>query len=364
MAAPDKDLIRQEPGFKPEDSIGRCEGQVKQGDALVVRDGVLEPDLPSGPGSQPVDVEAALRERKSQRWEKAPWIEKIAERVRRHFKLGEYGEMRRAEEEQTPIFMMVGSLTDCSYKDAVSYVKGLAEHYVMGVDAAWYRIFEDRPNGRYVYEIQDGGPGLSALEKILVGLRDGPVHIRLANQGYVTIEQEHGSICSLVVSDEQGVYPTQTGRPVQPRRIAHYLESGKKLKELYPKSTAMTTVGSAILSISLVTFAIAGAAYIAVSSGYFEDDLFKLEHRQQAVAQVNENPMLQLEQAKTQSTAADMRIQRLEYKNGKWSWALAPLSTAQAPLPTSSSPVPADSADASPGPVPVQRPVREPRAPR
>ena len=253
---------------------------------------------------------------------KIPFIEQL--KMKLH--LGAYREIRRLssleEDARSPVMVMVGSLTDCTYKDAVAYVRGLADKYVMSQTTSWFRIMDDRTRGRYVYEIHDGGVGLSIIESMLAELDDGKkVHIKLANNGYVTIEQEHDQLFSLLVSDAEDVYPTQSGELVEPMNIVHYATE-TRMRELYPQNKALFAAGAGILSVSMVAFSIAAAAYVATASGVLKDDVLTARFKDEAGVQIKDNPIEQLKLAKLAARASDSRIKRLYKLNNNWLWEL------------------------------------------
>lgn len=252
----------------------------------------------------------------------------LPERVMMALRLGPYKEVHRLNrlggDARSPIFLMVGSLTDISYKDAVAYARGLAEEYVVSDSAAWIRVKEDRANGRYLYEIHDGGVGYSVLEKVCEKLAQGEkVHIRLANSGYVTISEEHDQVYSLIATNEHEVYPTQSGGSApEPVSVEEYIGTAR-MKELYPQSRGYIAVGGAVLAVSFTIFMIVASLYAAVAFEVLDDDLLTTGQRQAASSEISGNPVFQLELAKRAADSAGRHIAALRKSGKNWSWELS-----------------------------------------
>lgn len=252
----------------------------------------------------------------------------FADRIKERLQLGSYRHIRRMEamdpDQRAPIFLMVGSLTDCTYKTAVAYARGLAEQFVVAHETAWIRVKDDKANQRYIYEIHDGGLGFSILESLLEQLADGKqVHIQLANNAYVTIEDERHQVFSLIVSEKDEVHPTVSvaGSLLEIQSISE-LEGKSRMKELYPPKRGLAMAGGSLLTLSLTALTAAGIFYVGVQSGVLDDDIFSIKHQQAAIKEVRESPAFQLSRAKKVAAGNNTYIKTLKKEKGRWSWDL------------------------------------------
>lgn len=227
-----------------------------------------------------------------------------------------------------PIFLLMGSLTGCSYKDAVAYARGLAETYVIAPQLGRFRVQEDKVNGRFIYEVQEGGPGLSVIDGALAQLAAGqPVRIALANGGSASVEEAHGEVLSLIYppgSDVENKLALEyQEQPVQDTAVDIEVFCGAvKLEEVFPEQRVLTHAGSLSLFLAGVLFMLTGAAYTVVQSGVFDADALLTLTKAGYVAESSDNPVWHLEKARSAAAKESKVLSALKKSPKGWSWEL------------------------------------------
>lgn len=228
-----------------------------------------------------------------------------------------------------PIFILIGSLTDCTLKDATAYVRGLAETFITAPEVARIRVFDDRANRRFVYELQEGGPGLSVIEKVLELTKDGQkVRIHLTNGAQAVVEEAHDEVFTLVypASDEM-IRPQQL-----PGLETEYdegqlfrledLSGTEELKELYPVNRNLTHIGGAILGVALSAFMLTGGIYTVVRSGMLDGDELLRQTKAGMLADTHDNPVWQMDKARVAAEQSGQALSALKKGPTGWSWEL------------------------------------------
>ena len=224
---------------------------------------------------------------------------------------------KQKEEDGKPIFLMIGSLSGASRKDAESYARGLADEMVKSVELARIHVFDDKMRGRMIYEIHEGGPQLSVAEKVADALEtQDQVQIALANDIFVSIERTHDQIFTLIHNrdDESGLDEISNVR-----EITEYL-SDTKLSEIYPDRNGLAALGGVLTGISLFAFLIAGTLHLVVKSGATDPDALFSFARKGVISSVSDNPVWQLEKAR-QAAEKDGRHLKVLRKDARgWNW--------------------------------------------
>ncbi|KVP16987.1 hypothetical protein [Burkholderia ubonensis] len=228
-----------------------------------------------------------------------------------------------------PIFIMLGSLTDCTMKDAVAYARGLAETYITAPEIARIRVFDDHMHGRIVYELQEGGPGRSVIEKVLEQLdADQKVRIQLTNGAQAVIEETHGEVFSLIYpAADEIIRPEQlpgleTEDEVGQLWKIEDLCGDEEMKELFPQNKKLVHIGGAILGVALSAFMLSGAAYTVLRSGMLDGDALLSQTKAGMLTDTVDNPAWQLDKARIAAEKDGQALRALKKGPGGWSWEL------------------------------------------
>ncbi|WP_434716163.1 hypothetical protein [Paraburkholderia sp. A3RO-2L] len=233
------------------------------------------------------------------------------------------------DEDGYPTFLMLGSLSDGTLKDATAYARGLAETYITSAENARIRVFDDKLKGRFVYELQEGGPGRSIMEKALEMLDAGQkVRVQLTNGAHAVIEDNHGEVFSLIypASDEvirpqelAGFEPdADEGEPLTIDELA----GPEVMKELYPQNRKLVHIGGAILGVALSLFMLTGAVYTVVRSGAFDGDALLRQTKAGMLTDTADNPVWQLDKARMAAEKDGKTLKTLQKGPNGWSWEL------------------------------------------
>lgn len=226
-----------------------------------------------------------------------------------------------ADDAGLPIFLMVGSLSGTSRKDAESYARGLADKLLTSVELGRIYVYDDRDHGRFVYEIHEGGPQMSIAAKVIETLDNNePVRIALADEKHLSIELTHDQLFSLVHHDDEESDLPESGAV---RQITEFT-SDVKLAAIYPDRNGLAALGGVLLGTSLVAFLIAGALHLVVKSGATEPDALFAFARKGVVADPSDNPAWQLERARQAAEKEGKTIRVLRKDARGWNWEFQP----------------------------------------
>lgn len=252
-----------------------------------------------------------------------------------------------------PIFLMVGSLSGCTHKDAESYARGLAETYVVSPQLGRIYVYDDKEKGRFVYEIHEGGPEYSIVEKVIAELSEGKkVRIRLTNGATAVIEEANNEVFSLV-------YPAEAdGKAKLPglefgdeddlqavREVADYC-SQTELIELFPENRKLVNIGGVILGVAVSLFVLTGGIYTIVASEVLDGDILFRQAKNNQLSDATDNPVWQLEKARIAAEKDGQSVRALKKGPTGWSWDLSapankPADAAATPAPVTPPPAPA-----------------------
>lgn len=230
--------------------------------------------------------------------------------------------------EDPPFILLVGSLTGVSIKDARLYVEGLAEKFVTSPRLARVHLQVDKARNRILYEIHEGGPGYSILARLMERLQtQKSVRIALANEAHVEISDEFGELVTLhfpAGTNENlgGSFNDETQTPY----VALDELCGRfKLPELFPERKTLPIMGGALMVSGALILLGSALTFALTKNGYFDSDPVLTMSRQQFPPSVADNPLWQMERAKTAATREGAFISKLEKVDGKWSWKLKPV---------------------------------------
>lgn len=235
-----------------------------------------------------------------------------------------------------PIFLLIGSLSGCSKKDALQYARGLAEQNIITPSAGRLHVFHDKARDRWVYEVHEGGIEFSIAEKVIAALDAGEkVNIALVNEAYLTVEEAHGELFSLVNPKvEPEPVPFTVGPAAAPldllaettppayEDISKY--AGKSpLLELFPMNTSLSRAGVWLVGVSGVLFTLLGLGFALVKAGTFDSDNLLTLAKSGVVADASDNPAMQLEKARNEAAKTGVTINALKKGPKGWSWELS-----------------------------------------
>lgn len=222
-----------------------------------------------------------------------------------------------------PTALLFGSIAGCSAKDADAYARGLAESTLTSPAMAFIRVFFDKPNNRYVYEVHEGGPGLSIVEKVLEALAAGQaVRIALTNGAQVAIEEAHGEIYSLIfppAAEELvpgGDEPAPAAVPVS--HIQAYTGM-HKLASLIRQRKSLVPWGVLTLMATGSLFVVTGAVWVLMKSDILEGDFLITQVKDGYVAQAADNPVVQLDKVRAIAEREGKVLHKLEKTAKGWS---------------------------------------------
>lgn len=221
-----------------------------------------------------------------------------------------------------PIALLVGSIAGCSAKDAHSYARGLAEATLTAPAMAFIRIFFDKPNARYVYEVHEGGPGLSIMEKVLDALANGQeVRIALTNGAQVAISEAHGEIFSLTyppVAEELLPGGDVPAVPQVPAAQILAYTGTHKLAPLIAERKSLVPWGVMALVASGGLLVLTGGVWVAAKSNILEGDFLIAQIKSGYVAQVADNPIVQLDKVRANAEREGKVLHKLEKGPKGW----------------------------------------------
>ena len=228
-----------------------------------------------------------------------------------------------------PIFVMVGSLTGCSAKDAMAYARGLAETYITAPEIGRIRVFEDKAGARFIYELQEGGPGRSIIEPVLEQLAEGhKVRVHLTNGAQVVIEDAHNEVFSLVYPASNEIIATAQLPGLETEsdegvlwRIED-LCGNVELKELFPQNKKLTHIGGIILGIAVSLFMLTGGIYTVTQTGVLDGDALLRQTKAGILTDTNDNPVWQLERARIAAEQEGKSLGALKKGATGWTWEL------------------------------------------
>ena len=239
-------------------------------------------------------------------------------------KAGVSAELRPIEYTGAPLFLMIGSLQGCSLKDAYAYARGLAQKYTSAQDSTWIHVFEQRVEGRFVYEIQEGGSGQSVADKVLTGLTldATPTVIILANGRYAEVADVRGEVSTLIYPQESDI----NGQPGIARAISFgqlVTAASLRMKGFNQIDVILRKVALRLLSFSGAMFFLVGAWAVFVGSGLYASKPIQDAVENAEIKVAIDDPIANLNRARSDAEAKSVLILKLTKKDGSWSYVLS-----------------------------------------
>ncbi len=228
-----------------------------------------------------------------------------------------------------PLLLIVGSLDAGSRKDVIAYARGLAESQVVAKDACF--VDACKVDGKWLYEVHEGGPGRALLPWIartLAGELDAKVNVPIAGERVVSVSSVGGELVGIV-------YPPDAERHEDALEGCQALELGAPLAPYFGSAAPLRNAAAALFVVSSLLFLGAGAAFyhrgnamdVARFAGRFA------AAKPEARTDVKNLPSLQLHLAAQSLKTNSGYLSYLRFEKGRWTWAQA--SGGQAPVPVS-----------------------------
>lgn len=229
------------------------------------------------------------------------------------------------DESSAPTFLMVGSLSGITKKDAWTFVRGQAANFVSSPEEM--RINAMEHSGRWFYEIHQGGPGYSILPKVIEELEaERSVRIGTANGGFVEIHDELNEVYSLQYGAEDR-FKKEVGVAGQVEQevafISDFIDLRKSLVELYPQQVKLQLAGAISMVLAAILFMVTGTLYTFTQSGVLDVDAMVSTAKAGHVSAATDNPVWQLDRARTEADAAKTTVSTLKRDGKSWTWELA-----------------------------------------
>lgn len=224
-----------------------------------------------------------------------------------------------------PIFLMVGTIYGCNAKEAAQYVRSLANRFIVSVENGYFRVLYDKESDRFVFEIQEGGSGLSILEESLKQLKSNrKIGLNIANGKSVFIHSKDNQIYSLISVNEDVAVDTLNDNADGINKLSiGRLAGSVKLVPLVKDVEWLSSAGYWLSIFSIVLIFIT-AFSVSIGKTYFIDSfaLNKYERLQDSFNHEKNNPLHGLIAAKEEAALTGKYLAKLEFKNGEWTWDL------------------------------------------
>jgi len=216
-----------------------------------------------------------------------------------------------------PLLLIVGSLDAGSRKDVLAYARGLAESQVVAKDACFVDAI--KLEGRWLYEVHEGGPGRSLARWISHQLEASPgtkVAIPLAGDRVASVSSVSGDLVTII-------YPSDERRSEEASDEVQAMAFGARLSPFFGSASALRNVSAVIFGVSALIFLVAGLTFfvranaidigriagrVASSGTGFRTDIAAL-------------PSVQLGLAAKDIKTSSGYLSYIKLDKGKWTWA-------------------------------------------
>ncbi len=228
-----------------------------------------------------------------------------------------------------PLLLIVGSLDAGSRKDVIAYARGLAESQVVAKDACF--VDACKVDGKWLYEVHEGGPGRALLPWILQTLAGDPgakVNVPIAGERVVSVSSVGGELVGIV-------YPPDGGRHRDAQESSPPLELGPSLAPYFGSAAPLRNAAAALFVVCALLFLGAGAAFYIRGNAM---DVSRFAGRfaaskPEARTDVKNLPSLQLHAAAQSLKTSSGYLSYLRFEKGRWTWAQASGGQASVPVP-------------------------------
>lgn len=213
-----------------------------------------------------------------------------------------------------PMLLILGSLESDSRKDVIAYARGLAESQVIAKEACF--IDAVKRNGRWLYEIHEGGPGRSVAQWVTSMLESNPrskVSLPLTGARFASISEVGGELVTVI-------YPPSEEKHQAAMEEARGIEFGPALAPFYGSGIPLRNAAAGLLALSAFIFLVSGAALFLRGNAI---DVGRFAARFSAVnpsmrTDYSNLPSVQLAIAVNNIKVNSGYLSYLKYENGKW----------------------------------------------
>lgn len=221
-----------------------------------------------------------------------------------------------------PMLLIVGSLDAASRSDVLAYARGLADSQVIAKDACY--VGATKIDGRWVYEVHEGGTGRSVVEwisKQLTADSRARVNLPLTGDRVASIGSTAGEFVTII-------HPPNAERFQTASSGAQAMELGGRVQSLYGSAVAFRNAAVAIFALSSFAFLVSGATLFlrsnAIDVGRYAGK-FAASNPGLRTDMAN-LPSFQLDLAAKNLKASAGYLSYLKFESGKWTWAQATAS--------------------------------------
>lgn len=224
-----------------------------------------------------------------------------------------------AGDENAILTLIVGSLAGASKRDVTAYMRGIAEAHITAKDTCYLGLRRQR--GRWLYEIHEGGPGLSVLDNVAAHLDvspDASLYYQLADGRVVEIIESENDVISVIFPKHEDK-PIPAEPPVFSRRkLAPYIGTG----------AALRTLGTVLLGFGFTALVLAGGAHVLANSLIDTDRLLRREAAARPLLNTAAHlPIFEFERARKSALTSGGYIHKIAFDNGHWTSAVQPRET-------------------------------------
>lgn len=227
---------------------------------------------------------------------------------------------------EAPIVCLVGSLIATKKADALAYARGQVESLLIAKDVSRLNVLKGT-DGRWYYEIHEGGLGRSVLPWVIKSMEINPkakIELPLAGCRTAIITQYDDEIVTVIAPPDEKRYEAAI------QGVADF-QLGEMLPEFYGTAVLQRNAAVAVFCVSLVFLLVSGIL------AFIKGNVIDPEGFTSAFAAANPSkrtetgqlPSFQLDLAVKNITMKSGYLSYLKLENGRWTWAQA---TAESPV--------------------------------
>lgn len=224
-----------------------------------------------------------------------------------------------------PMLLIAGSLDAGSKADAIAYARGLAESQVIAKDACFVDAI--KLNGRWLYEVQEGGAGRSVVRWVATQLAQTPgakVNLPLVGDRVASISEIGGELVTIV-------HPPSEEKNKSATKESQAIELGAPLAPFYGSAVPIRNAAVGLFAVSVFLFLISGTAL------FLRANAIDVERFAGRFATANQGmrtdfanlPSVQLDIAAKKIKSNSGYLSYLKLQNGRWSSAQSTLDNAK-----------------------------------
>jgi hypothetical protein len=147
-----------------------------------------------------------------------------------------------------PIQVLIGWIGDSSRKDVIEHAKGFAEDHIETLETAWIALEQFR-NG-WIFEIHEGGAGLSYLPEVIEELSRDPDQVVWLPSGtglnrVLTVRISEEQVFATILTEAESALVRKSGQDP--------LERTGRMRRLVPKGGLALAIGASLASVATIT---------------------------------------------------------------------------------------------------------------